>query len=386
MRRAIIGITLVGVLVCGTVQANAGLFLPLGDLPGGPFRSTGNDVSADGSVVIGTGNSAAGLEAFRWTAATGVVGLGDLPGGSFQSGPSRVSADGSVIVGTGSTAAGFKAFRWTAATGMVGLGDPPGFFSTGAGVSSDGSVIVGWTTAVTQEAFRWTAATGMVGLGDLPGGVVQSIANNVSADGSVVVGESTSSAGKEAFRWTAATGMVGLGDLPGGSFESTGLSVSADGSVVVGTGRNGRTDVGLEAFRWTAATGMVGLGDLPGGVFISQALGVSPDGSVVVGTGSTTAGSEAFLWDTVHGMRNLLEVLISQGNDLNGWRLTEARGVSADGLSIVGTGINPLGQTEAWLARLDPVVVPEPSSLVSGMLGVVMVSIGFWRQHRRSPT
>src|SRR5262249_9339541 len=35
-----------------------------------------------------------------------------------------------------------------------------------------------------------------------------------------------------------------------------------------------------------------------------------------------------------------------------GWRLTSANGVSADGTVIVGDGVDPLGNTQAWIARL----------------------------------
>ncbi|MCH7603269.1 MAG: hypothetical protein IIB54_10920, partial [Planctomycetes bacterium] len=55
------------------------------------------------------------------------------------------------------------------------------------------------------------------GLGDLPGGSISSGAWGVSADGSVVVGVSSSTSGQEAFRWTSGGGMVGLGDLAGGN-------------------------------------------------------------------------------------------------------------------------------------------------------------------------
>ena len=51
--------------------------------------------------MVGRGVSVSGDEAFRWTQATGMVGLGDLPGGSFNSIAWGVSADGSVVVGTG---------------------------------------------------------------------------------------------------------------------------------------------------------------------------------------------------------------------------------------------------------------------------------------------
>ncbi len=101
-------------------------FEGVGDLPGGAFGSRANGISADGSVVVGFGFSALGQEAFRWTAAGGMVGLGDLPGGDFQSIAKGASADGAVIVGYGESALGQEAFRWTEAGGMVGLGDLPG--------------------------------------------------------------------------------------------------------------------------------------------------------------------------------------------------------------------------------------------------------------------
>ena len=187
----------------------------------------------------------------------------------------------------------------------------------------------------------------MVGLGDLPGGGFSSLALGVSADGSVVVGQSVGASGFEAFRWTSGDGMVGLGDLPGGSARSYASGASADGSVVVGhsTGASG-----VEAFRWTSGGGMVGLGDLPGGGFRSLATGVSADGSVVVGRGVSATAGEAFIWDPNHGMQSLQTVLEGQlGLDLTGWTL-DARSVSADGTTIVGIGINPLGFFEGFIA------------------------------------
>ena len=103
-------------------------------------------VSGDGSVIVGESNSASGNEAFRWTAASGMVGLGELPGGNFASTAFGVSGDGAVVVGQDSTATAFlEAFRWTQSGGMVGLGQLPdiGFWSTALAVSADGSTIVG---------------------------------------------------------------------------------------------------------------------------------------------------------------------------------------------------------------------------------------------------
>jgi len=107
----------------------------------------------------------------------------------------------------------------------------------------------------------FAATASFQGLGDMPGGVFNSRAFDVSADGSTVVGYSISASGTEAFRWTLSGGMVGLGDLPGSSFESKANAVSADGSTIVGIGISAS---GPEAFRWTLSGGMVGLGYLSG--------------------------------------------------------------------------------------------------------------------------
>ncbi|HLA64031.1 MAG TPA: T9SS type A sorting domain-containing protein, partial [Rhodothermales bacterium] len=204
---------------------------------------------ADGAVVVGMGQSAAGTEAYRWTQATGMVGLGDFSGGSFNSEAADVSADGAVVVGRGQSASGSEAFRWTAASGLVGLGDLPGgtFSSAAAGVSADGAVVVGSGSSggAGTEAFRWTAATGMVGLGFLPGHD-RSEALGVSADGAVVVGVSSTAAERRAFVWTAATGMRDLKtalqadfglDLTGWTLNAA-YAVSDDGTIIVGSGTN----------------------------------------------------------------------------------------------------------------------------------------------------
>lgn len=332
-----------------------GDFIPLGDLPGGDFNSGASDVSDDGSVVVGGSSSASGGEAFRWTSTGGMLGLGDLPGGSFSSSASGVSADGSVVVGTGQIdGPSVESFRWTDAGGMVGLGDIPGggalIDSTANGVSADGNVVVGRGNAPGAlpgqgiahiEAYRWTSGTGFVELGDLPGGNLLSIADAVSADGSVIVGTSNSASGFEAFRWTSGTSMVGLSDL-------------ADGSVVVGNGNN---TSGPEATLWTSAGGMVGLGYLPGRDAESRAYGVSADGIVVVGQSQAdncSCSSEAFVWTQSGGMQSLRDVLIAKGvAGLDNWELREATNISADGQWVVGSGVNPSGFNEAFLANIS---------------------------------
>jgi len=113
----------------------------------------------------------------------------------------------------------------------------------------------------------------------------------LSADGSVVVGQSHSARGYEAFRWEAGV-MIALGDLPGGGTSGLAAGASADGRSIVG---QGWSEAGLEAFAWRGGA-LGGLGDLPGGGFSSEAFGLSADGRVAVGRSHAAAGSEAVLW------------------------------------------------------------------------------------------
>jgi probable HAF family extracellular repeat protein len=155
-----------------------------------------------------------------------------------------VSADGSVVVGSAQNAAGnWRAFRWTAAGGMQDLGTlPGGCCSSAFGVSADGSVVVGvaWNDAGDRRAFRWTEASGMQDLSTLGGD--WSEAYGVSADGSVVVGRALNAA----FRWTAAGGMEDLNTtyaslLIRRSVLFEARAISPDGRYIVGQGYNAAT-------------------------------------------------------------------------------------------------------------------------------------------------
>lgn len=384
-------------VIAGLMSSSACLLLPatlpaasfqgLGALAGGAyFYSRPSDISADGHVIVGESRSSNGVEAFRWTATTAMVGLGDLGGESFFSTAFGVSANGSVVVGASrSSTSGSRAeaFRWAAATGMVGLGDlPGGDYSSGAsGVSGDGSVVAGSSTSDDSpswgEAFRWTEATGLVGLGVLPGSEIPtSVTWRISADGRVVVGWASTGNGREAFRWTDSEGMIGMGDLPGALFDSWATGVSADGSVIVGLAHG----EGPTSFRWTAATGMVDLGKPPGASG-SEVWGVSADGGVVVGDSPLAGDIVPIIWDESHGMRNLVDVLVELGlgPEMAGWDLEQATAVSADGLTVVGWGYNPAGDEEAWVANLGQpslVEIPTASNAALALFGALLAAAG----------
>jgi probable HAF family extracellular repeat protein len=347
-------------------------FLGLGDLPGGFYDSVAYGVSADGTTVAGYSNSAAGMEAFRWTVRDGMVGLG-FPR-AFA-----VSADGSTVVGYRHYSGGTEAACWTA-RGVFGLGNlvvaergtaslrshgsakwdsPPlaeHCCAEALATSADGSVIVGAYSPDGGERndvpFRWTPAEGTALLdpqnGDSP---LCGEARAVSADGAVIVGALRGeSDGRVAFRWTAQSGIERLGTLPGDA-TSVAHAVSADGRVVVGCSEG----IDSHAFRWTEETGVISLGMLPGGTCNSHAWAASADGSVIVGQSYGDAGMEAFIWDAAHGMRSVRQVLINDldmGEILRGWRLLSATAVSADGSIVAGYGFNRSGNREAWISRL----------------------------------
>jgi probable HAF family extracellular repeat protein len=207
-----------------------------------------------------------------------------------------------------------------------GLGFLPGdTYSHAYGISADGSVVVGDSgTPGFTRAIRWTAAGGMANLGHLPGSD-NGHANACSTNGAVIVGADydESTLLSQAWRWTAASGMVAIPNLPD-QVQSSGEDVSAEGSVVVGDGNNGLLFGNISrAWRWTAAGGTADLGFLPGGPNHAGAHAVSADGSVVVGTGYTST-TEIFRWTAASGM-----VDVGSG---------DVFGISPDGTILVGPG------------------------------------------------
>jgi probable HAF family extracellular repeat protein len=222
------------------------------------------------------------------------------------------------------------------------LGDlPGGIFDSGASaVSADGSVVVGYgTTAQGQQAFRWTQSTGMTSLGNLPDSTLKiNWAYDISADGSVIVGSGDTGAvrsfgeGERGFRWTKESGMAAIGNLDGLSFN-TAWGTSTNGAVVVGDG-------GKQAFRWTQNNGMMGLGVLSSQLK-SRAIAVSDDGNVVTGScwSVENGPEEAFRWTPEGGMQGL-------GYLSNGpyGTFSFPNAISPDGSVIAGSSSSPSGE------------------------------------------
>lgn len=358
-----------------SLAADPAQFIGLGGLFAGG-SSLSNGVSADGTAVVGVSsyfdpaNPANDRSAsYLWTATGGMIDLGRIGPVGATSAAFKVSNGGGVVVGWAfDSSNNQQIFRWTPSTGMVGIG-LSGFGS----VSDDGNVIVANNAT---EAVRWSEATGTTGLG-VPAGFVSSGAVDVSADGSAIVGElgmqqPNGTWALVPFRWTEASGIVPFTGYPETDVVNR-LAISPDGAAIVGSLA---IRFGSEtAFKWTLSGGLEFIPDPAG--WDTAALGVADGRSTIVGfrrNGGSGGEQQATIWDANGNMRLLQDVLTTDyGLDLTGWTLARATDISADGRTIVGNGINPLGFQEAWLVQL-PTAVPVPASVWlfgSGLLGLI---------------
>ena len=339
-----------GLLAAGfcASPATAQSITNLGTLAGAS-DSFGFGISWDGSTVAGH----SGGRAFRWTAAAGMQALpafGSLGFGETAAGYA-VSGDGTVVVGN----SGSRAVRWNFDGSVQDLG------TTGAAggrmaldVNFDGTQIVGYSGT---DSFIWRSGVGMQAVAP------DSQARGISASGLSVVGHlySTSSAFLRDGNGVVQSIAAGAGAE----------DVSDDGSVVVGWANSGS---GQRAFRWTAIAGLGILPPLADSVS-AYAEAVSGDGTIVVGGDNSSAGGRAFVWSEATGTLNLYDYLVLRGVDMTGWsRLTAALNVSANGRIITGYGVFN-GSTRAFVADIG--VIPGP-----GVIALIGVS-GLRRSRRR---
>jgi len=323
----------VGTLTTGTVsyaaewlwaydtEAEEDNYLAIPDFGGGISDMAANDVSADGIIFVGTGNTKTGEQAFR--ADTTVVDEDLVPipvqltiTDTFYteqtlqtSSAQAVSADGMIIAGYGATKTGNKAFVTT----FLGIDE-----ATGEAI---------------LESYVLPAIAG--------GKFAEAYALTVTDEGVIyVAGRSGSPKGPQACIWFQ-------GDDPNTTEIETWL--------VKGLG-------GLSTKKYdSVATGIVFRGDP-----------VVGDLMVVGYSKSILYPSEAFVWsgnpvdedpeNPVGYFYDLEYILIKTGaGEYSGmgsaWILNQATGVAlnADGTArIVGWGTNPEGGIEAWLAAEYP--------------------------------
>jgi uncharacterized membrane protein len=189
-----------------------------------------------------------------------------------------LSDDGTIVHGNASGTSGASLpFRWTHATGLE-IFDDPGYVLRAA--TADGSIVVGSTsTSSALRALRWTNPEDFLNLG-VPIGdtdATSTLAFGVSADGHVTVGDIIAdSLPQRSFQWRATSGFSEL-DVPYETpdAELHANAISADGSTIVGTLQH---EGAPRAFFWSIVRGTELMGPLP-----ATALAANADGSVIVG-------------------------------------------------------------------------------------------------------
>jgi len=291
-------------------SVDEGDFVQMPDFGGGASDMAVKDVSADGFILVGTGNTRNGQQAFR--ADTRVVDENLVPipvqlviqdfvtlQTLRASAAEAVSADGTIIAGYGSTNSGNRAFVTT---------------------SED-----------------WNAEEPVLVTTILPklGGGKYAEAYGISSDGTIIVGRSDSPKGPQACIWfrdetqTDAPWVVkGLGGLSKKSLDSVATGVVRRPGSLVGelmvVGRSKSILYPEEAFVWTGNP-----------VLEDDGIGYMYDLEYIL---TKTGVAEAS----------------SMGSD---WILNQATGVALDGdgeTRVVGWGTNPEGGIEAWLVTGYP--------------------------------
>ncbi len=260
-------------------------------------------MSGDGQVVTGLywrpGQPGGSAHPLSWSADTGPVDLGTFQGSGRAN---DADWDGNVIVGWDERPDGLWQPCVWADGAQTRLSDNE-FFTHAERVNSDGTIIVGTAAdidSMVAEAAMWTWNGDTWEerlLGKLIGTVPPfgiAIANDVSDDGSLVVGYNAYSWYGDAFLWTEDTGLINLEDflLDNGIALDPNLeiqeatAVSDDGSVIVGFASEVNPPYGYQSFIIRLSTPCPG--DLDGdgdtdqadlGVLLA-AYGVNADGDL----------------------------------------------------------------------------------------------------------
>lgn len=212
--------------------------------------------------------------------------------------------------------------RCTRCASFRGVGILEGYTSSYVqGLSGDGLVAVGYSEnadGLTMAMRRdWETTGAPAALGTLPGGTSSS-AIAASYDGIVVVGESESMNGVRGF-WSQGDTLLDLGTWAADDTASRAADVNGDGLVVA------MTSTGLDgtslALRWLLG------GEKTPLIGVEEARGISADGNTIVGNRLGGSGNEAVVWTQLG-----VDVIAP----LSGDAVSFARGISSDGTLTVG--------------------------------------------------
>jgi uncharacterized membrane protein len=225
-----------------------------------------------------------------------------------------------------------------------------------AGISASGAIAAGTLrTPEYWEPIPWRPMTWSgpgAALDDRHPGAGSSLFRALARDGSAAVGAASNAANIiNSTIWRAGDAEPQfLAGLPADEWHEAG-AISADGAFVAGVFYQDLYIWHEGAYERSPA--------ITGTAFV-LASGVTDDGRRVVGSRGYEIAEgyayEAIIWDGVHGTRRLKDALVNEhGLDLTGWTLTRAGAMTPDGRVVVGWGVNPSGERQAWRAVMPPV-------------------------------
>ncbi len=259
-------------------------------------------VSDDGSVLVGNIPELSvedfSHQAAIWTDAGGWQGLGWLPNAGVC--PSRssgyeISGDGTVVVGLSWDGCSGRGFRWTAATGMQELENLANGSNRASVLSGDGTVIAGFAQGTfNRTPAMWDGDTLDGTLFDPPNGDLEGEFTGISDDGSIILGEWNM--GELAYEAGMIVGgvpqKIGEGSLIPG-WAGVPMDVADNGVIVgfdilIGSRRawivpEGETQM-VELRAYIESLGAV----IPEGISLEVCQAISADGTVIIGHSAGT--------------------------------------------------------------------------------------------------
>ena len=307
-------------------------------------------MNADGTKIVG---SIGYGEYFYWTANEGVVPIGQ----TGNAGRVVVSGDGNVIAATIFDENGYGvAGKWLGGTDWQALESLPGAVNCDQSVASAwgidyyGQTLVGlgWLPQICRaNAVSWDLVNGgpATDLGTLVPGRA-SRANGISGDGRIIVGWQDDEIGQRAgARWV--DGVESLILTPAGESVGEVAATNYDGSVMAGSS----LPYGNQRVAWVYTTkkGFKGIDSGPVYSF-NVATAVNADGTVVGGLAREQSAGRARAWVFKNNSLIWLTDYVNNKKKIApGWIILDVSGVSDDGTTITGTGVNPSGFLEGYV-------------------------------------
>ncbi|WP_438480140.1 beta strand repeat-containing protein [Oleiharenicola lentus] len=406
---------ILGLVHLATAPAVAQVY-GVGDLPGGIAYSEVRDATRVSGVIHAVGGSSANSgsttadTAFLWKSTTGIAAIPNVVTNTTATNfvtASAITPDGAYLASRSrtNTAALRQAVRVTSADlSNLNFGGVGGFsdYSAAAGISSDGSVLVGFkfNPALPEyRAVRFTATgpTATV-LPFLNAGDNESFpaARGISANGNVIVGNSYvyattqgqhAAAGNNAFRFVQGTGISAIPKLTGGTWNSP-LALSPDGNLSLVAGNSTLYPAGAVYLHNATSGALTELGSPNAAWGPTNVGGMTADGAVVVvsfGSNETTSTSQSPYFRNAHGWFHLKSAAAAlAGANVTGWDFGAVFGISADGTLVFGSGQHN-GATEGYvidfpagyLANYHPApVAPAQTSIVGTWTAGDTTSVG----------